>query len=206
MKIRVAIIDYQMGNVFSVEKLVKRLGYEVSVTSDKNMILNSDKLIMPGVGHFGKAMNILNSTGIIDSLNEAVLIKKTPILGICLGMQLLVNRSEEGDSSGLGWIDGEIVKFRVKDNIKFKVPHTGWNNALVRKESKLMNNINSDAEFYFVHSYHFTNGRKEDILAETNYEETFASAIEKDNIFGVQFHPEKSHDSGAQLIKNFIDL
>jgi glutamine amidotransferase len=206
MKKMVAIVDYQMGNVFSVEKLIKRLGYQVEITSEKNIIKNADKLILPGVGHFGKAMDILNSDGLIDSLNEAVLIRKIPILGICLGMQLLAEKSEEGNVNGLGWIKGEIVKFNVKDKVKYKVPHTGLNTALVKKESMLMKGITVDAEFYFVHAYHFSKGNHEDTLAETNYEETFVSAVEKENIFGVQFHPEKSHDSGAQLIKNFIEL
>lgn len=206
MSKEITIIDYQMGNVFSVEKLIKRLGYQVVVTSEMDAVKNADKLILPGVGHFQKAMKILHSAGLVDSLNEAVLIKKTPILGICLGMQLLAKKSEEGNAQGLGWIDGEIVKFNIKNNLKYKVPHTGWNNAVARKESKLMKNIHSDAEFYFVHSYHFANGNDEDTLTETNYEETFVSSIEKENIFGVQFHPEKSHDAGVQLLKNFIDL
>lgn len=206
MEGKVAIIDYQMGNVFSVEKMIKRLGYQVVVTSEKRVIEGADKLILPGVGHFGKAMDNLRALQILETLNDAAHIAKKPILGICLGMQLLAQKSEEGDVAGLGWLQGEIVKFNIADKMKYKVPHTGWNSVQVKKESKLMKHINGNAEFYFVHSFYFTNGRSEDILTETIYEENFVSAVEKGNIFGVQFHPEKSHDAGIQLIKNFIEL
>jgi len=206
MKPLVVIVDYQMGNVFSVEKMINRLGYTVALTTDKETILNADKLILPGVGHFGKAMNNLQSLSLIDVLNEAVLVKKNPILGICLGMQLMAQKSEEGNEKGLGWVDGEVVKFNVQDKIKYKVPHTGWNQLDIQKESLLMKNISSDSEFYFVHSYYFSSGRVEDTLTETMYENKFVSSFQKENIFGVQFHPEKSHDSGTQLIKNFIEL
>jgi glutamine amidotransferase len=206
MKQQITIIDYQMGNIFSVEKKIRKLGYQVIVSSDKKQIESADKLVFPGVGHFGKAMTNLQSLGLIDVLNETVLAKKTPILGICLGMQLFARKSEEGNSEGLGWIAGEVVKFNVLDKVKYKVPHTGWNNAVVKKDSYLMKDISMDDEFYFVHAYHFSGANKEDILAETQYEEAFISCVQKENIFGVQFHPEKSHHSGQQLIKNFIDL
>lgn len=206
MKEKVAIIDYEMGNVFSVEKMIRRLGYQVVVTSEKNVIESSDKLILPGVGHFGKAMDKLGELKLLDVLHDCAHVSKKPVLGICLGMQLLAQKSEEGNMPGLGWLNGEIVKFNISDKSRYKVPHTGWNSVQFKKESRLMKHINTDAEFYFVHSFYFTNGSAQDILTETVYEDRFVSSVEKDNIFGVQFHPEKSHDAGMQLIKNFIDL
>ncbi len=206
MKPKVVIVDYQMGNIFSVEKKIKRLGYPVEVSSDKEQIVKADKLILPGLGHFGKAMDNLKMIGLLDVLNEKVLVKKTPILGICLGMQLLANRSEEGHSSGLGWINGEVVKFSITDKFRYKIPHTGWNTVSIKKSSQLMKDIQSGSEFYFVHSFFFSATKEEEVLSETVYENSFISSVEKDNIFGVQFHPEKSHQAGEQLFKNFIEL
>jgi glutamine amidotransferase len=139
-------------------------------------------------------------------MNESVLVEKTPILGICLGMQLMAKHSEEGDVDGFGWFDAEVIKFRVKNFLTHKVPHTGWNQIIKLKESPLMNDIPDLSEFYFVHSYHFSSKNPTDILSETEYEYKFTSAVEKENIYGVQYHPEKSHDIGEKLLKNFINL
>jgi glutamine amidotransferase len=176
------------------------------VSSDRKVIAESDKIILPGVGHFGKAMENLRELDLIDTLNEAVLIRKKPILGICLGMQLLAKRSEEGDAEGLGWFDAEVVKFQVSDTLKYKIPHMGWNQIFLKNDSPLMRKIPELSEFYFVHSYYVKVNKQPDLLNETEYDCRFASAIERENIFGVQYHPEKSHDTGAQLIKNFIEL
>lgn len=179
---------------------------DVVVSSNPKDIAESDKLILPGVGHFAKAMSNLKKLRLLDTLHESVLVKKKPILGICLGMQLLAKKSEEGDAEGLGWIDAEVVKFRVSDQLKYKIPHMGWNRIYLKKNSSLMKNIPDLSEFYFVHSYYVKLKNKSDLLNETEYDFIFTSAVQKDNIFGVQYHPEKSHDTGAQVIKNFIEL
>lgn len=205
MKQRVVIIDYQMGNLFSVEKQIRKLGKEVLVTSDRREIENADKLILPGVGHFGKAMEIFQNTGLITTLNEAVLVQKKPILGICLGMQLFAKYSEEGNANGLGWIDGEVKHFQIQNTVINKVPHTGWDEVVQEKSSPLMHEITSPSLFYFVHSYYFQCNHQTDVLATTTHESPFVSAVQKDNVFGVQFHPEKSLDNGFQLLRNFLE-
>jgi len=203
---RTVIINYGMGNLNSVKRKLFRLGVDACISSDPEVIANADKLILPGVGHFEKAVLNLKQLGLWDTLNESVLLKKKPILGICLGMQLMAKRSEEGNSEGLGWFDAEVVKFKVQDTLKYKVPHTGWNQISKVKNSFLMQNIPDLSEFYFVHSYHFKCNNPDDILNETEYEYNFTSAVEKENIFGVQYHPEKSHDIGEMVLKNFISL
>ncbi len=203
---QIAIIDYGMGNLNSVKRKLTRLNANAIITSNPTEILNADRIILPGVGHFGKAMENLNNLKLIAILNEAVITKKKPILGICLGMQLMAKSSEEGNVKGLGWIDGEVVRLKVKDTLKYKIPHTGWNQINIAKESALMRNIPDLSEFYFVHSYHLKAENKDVILNETEFEYRFVSAIEKENIFGVQYHPEKSHDIGELLLKNFITL
>ncbi len=206
----IVIVNYNMGNLHSVKKKLDRLKVESIISSDPNAILNADKLILPGVGHFGKAMHNLQELGLIDALNHAVLSKKTPILGICLGMQLMAKVSFESENNsaceGLRWLDAEVVKFQVKDTLRFKIPHTGWNSIQIQKESPLMNNLKNDSEFYFVHSYHFKVNDPSIVLNTTDYSDTFVSAVSKDAIFGVQYHPEKSHDAGIQLLENFVRL
>jgi imidazole glycerol-phosphate synthase subunit HisH len=204
MKIRVFIPDFGMGNLHSVERSLCRMDVNPVISSDRQEIEKADKIILPGVGHFKKAMENLLNLNMIDSLNEFVLVKKKPILGICLGMQLMANSSEEGNVPGLGWIDGSVTKFNVQDTLKYKIPHTGWNQAFICKESPLLKNIADSSEFYFIHSYHFNSNNKADILTETIYETRFPSSVAKENIFGVQFHPEKSHATGSTILQNFI--
>jgi glutamine amidotransferase len=206
MSSKIIIIDYGMGNLNSVKKMMERLKVNSVISSDAKDIISSHKIILPGVGHFGKAMFNLKQLNLIEILNEAVLVKKKPVLGICLGMQLMTKKSEEGNTEGLGWIDAEMVKFNVSDKIKYKIPHMGWNQIFIKKNSRLMNNIFEMSEFYFTHAYQLRINNRSDILNETEYDYIFPSAIEKDNIYGVQYHPEKSHDTGAQLLKNFIEL
>ena len=143
---------------------------------------------------------------LIDILNEQVLVKKKPILGICLGMQLMASYSKEGNTKGLNWIDAVVEEFNISDQLKYKIPHTGWNQIKALKNSKLLDRVSDLSEFYFVHSYHFNCNDKADTLCSTDYESEFIPAVEHNNIFGVQFHPEKSHDTGMQLLKNFIEL
>ena len=202
----IVIIDYGMGNLRSIEKNLQRSGYTPKISSDPEIIRSADKLILPGVGHFANGMKNLEDLNLIDLLNTKVIEQKTPILGICLGMQLFGKKSEEGDVKGLGFINSETIKFNVSDKQKYKIPHMGWNSINKVKDSPLLNSIHQEDLFYFVHSYHLINNAKDDILTLTEYDYDFTSAIEKNNIYGVQFHPEKSHKQGLQLIKNFIEL
>jgi len=202
----IIIINYGMGNLNSIKKKLTHLKVNAIISSNPNDILNADKLILPGVGHFKKAIENLKALNLFNVINETVLIKKKPILGICLGMQLMANKSEEGNVNGFGWFNAEVIKFKTNNTLKYKIPHTGWNQITKTKQSALMKNISDLSEFYFVHSYHFKCNNSADILNETEYEYKFTSAVEKENIFGVQYHPEKSHDVGKQILKNFVKL
>lgn len=203
---RIHIVDYGMGNIFSVQKKLIQENVEVSISADHQDIFKADKIILLGVGHFKKAMDNLKELNLIEPLNNFALIKKKPILGICLGMQLMAKFSEEGNSQGLGWIDASVKKFKTSDSQKFKIPHMGWNTINLSKDSALMRNISIDEEFYFVHSFFMKPNKPELILNETTYIDKFCSGIEQENIFGVQYHPEKSHDAGRALLQNFISL
>jgi len=202
----ITIVDYKTGNLGSISNILKRIGVESVVTSDIQVIENSAKLILPGVGAFDTGMRNLESLGLIDVIKKKVLIDKTPVLGICLGMQLLSSGSEEGSLPGLGFIDAVTVKFNFSNTEEFKIPHMGWNFIKQKKNSLILDGMYSDPRFYFVHAYYFRANSEADILATTNYEIDFTSAVEKDNIIGVQFHPEKSHKFGMKLLKNFVDL
>lgn len=196
-----------MGNLGSIANMLKRIGYESKITDNLNEIKNAKKIILPGIGHFDKAMNNLKELGFVEILNKKVLEDKIPVLGICLGMQLLANKSEEGNLSGLGWIHGEVKKFSfggLPEN-KLKIPHMGWNLVHLKKDNPLVNNMYHEPRFYFVHSYHFQCSNEADVLATTYYGYYFPSIIAKSNIIGVQFHPEKSHKFGMKLLKNFVE-
>ena len=203
----VVIVDYGMGNLGSVKNMLKKIGAESIITSDKTTIGKATKIILPGVGSFDSAMKNLDDLGLIDIIKKKVLVDKTPIMGICLGMQLLINGSEEGDLEGFGFIDAEAKKFNFGnlDEI-LPIPHMGWNKTDVKKASKLYkDNNDNNRRFYFVHSYAVECKNKGDILTTTNYGYSFVSSFEKDNILGCQFHPEKSHKYGMKLFKNFVE-
>ncbi|MGD9562031.1 MAG: imidazole glycerol phosphate synthase subunit HisH [Pyrinomonadaceae bacterium] len=202
----ITIIDFGMGNLFSIRKRIQSLGYDVQVSNDPSDIAASSKLILPGVGHFARAVEQIRNLGLTEALNREVVERRKPILGICLGMQLMAKLSQEGNAAGLGWFDAEVRRFQISDTVANKVPHTGWNQVFPSKASQLLNGISEGSAFYFVHSYYVKLNRPEDQLAYTPFEDPFTSAIEKDNIFGVQFHPEKSHEVGFQMIKNFAEL
>jgi len=199
------IIDYKMGNLRSVQKAFERIGVPSKTTADPDELLNAGKIILPGVGHFSRAMDILKFTGLSDALNQAVIIRGTPVLGICLGMQLMTEFSEEGDTDGFGWVKGRTSKFSFP-NSALKIPHMGWNRILPKKQSKLLYSVSKEEYFYFVHSYFVNCENSENVLAETKYGKTFVSAFQHGNIFGCQFHPEKSHDIGLKILQNFARL
>jgi glutamine amidotransferase len=202
----ITIIDYKTGNLGSIQNILKRIGEQSVVTSDRYEIAKAKKLILPGVGAFDTGMRNLNQLGLVEVLNEKVINEKTPVLGICLGMQLLSEGSEEGLLQGLGWIRARTVRFHFVDTIEYKIPHMGWNFIKQHRQSRLFENMYPEARFYFVHSFYFNAGNTGDIVASTTYETEFTSAVERENILGVQFHPEKSHKFGMKLLKNFVDL
>ena len=195
-----------MSNLQSVKKKVEQLHSNVVVSGDHREIATADKLILPGVGHFQRAMENIKQLNLDEMLNEKVLIQQTPILGICLGMQLMCSSSEEGNVEGLNWFEAKTKKTIVIDSLRFKIPHMGWNTVAIHKQSDLLKGISDDSEFYFVHSYQVNAKHASDVLTSTTYETHFHSAIQRENMFGVQFHPEKSHDAGLQLLTNFIQL
>ncbi len=200
----IAIIDYDAGNLKSVEKALLQLGEEVIITRDKQQLLNADKVILPGVGHFGDAMNKLHQYDLVEVVKD-IIAKKTPFLGICLGMQMLFEHSEEGGGiEGLSILEGEIL--RIPDNPGIKIPHMGWNSLTIREGSKLYNGISQDSYVYFVHSYYLKAKNRCDIAATTHYSTLIDASVEKDNIFGCQFHPEKCGEVGLKILKNFASL
>ena len=210
---KIAIIDYETGNLKSVSKalelasnnVLKRSNIEI-INSAKDLN-NFDKVVLPGQGSFKQCFQSLNSIhGILDGLTDFVTVKKKPILGICVGMQLFSSfGDEDGGSDGLGWIKGKVKKISLKD-LSLKLPHMGWNNIKISSNSKLLNGINNDSHFYFVHSYSFDVDEKKYVSATTNYSSEIVSAIEKENIFGTQFHPEKSQANGIKILENFVKI
>lgn len=202
----IAIIDYGMGNLGSVKKKIDSLGVESIISSDFKEIKKSDRIILPGVGHFSRAVKEIKKRGLWELLSDEVIGINKPILGICLGMQLMAGFSEEGNEEGFGWFDAKVIRFQIEDRKLYKVPHMGWNSLDQRKESILLNGISEASKYYFVHSYHFVSNDMSDILTITKYEAKFVSSIQKNNMFGTQFHPEKSHQSGLLLLNNFVHL
>lgn len=199
----IAIIDYGLGNLHSVQKAVAYVGGEAVVTNDNAVILTADKVILPGVGAFADGMRGLKSCGLVTVLQEVVALGK-PLLGICLGMQLLFEESEEqGQHQGLGLLAGKVVFFEQQG---IKVPQIGWNQVEISKQSGLLKDISDGDYFYFNHSYYCVPQAAETVLTITDYGTTFSSAVAKGNIYGVQFHPEKSQKTGLQILNNFVEL
>ena len=203
----ITIVNYGSGNIQAIGNIYKRLNIEVTVADTIEALSPATKLILPGVGAFDKTMRQLVDAGMKSKLDSMVLEKKIPVLGICVGMQILANGSDEGELPGLGWIKGTVKKFDVsKFTQKPHVPHMGWNNVMPTIEHPLLKNMDEQQGFYFLHSYYFECINSGDILSTTEYEDQFASAVYNDNIFGTQFHPEKSHRNGIQLLKNYAEL
>jgi glutamine amidotransferase len=200
----ITIIDYGLGNLVSVKNMLKKLGVNSQTTDKPEEIDAAKKLILPGVGSFDNGMKLIKEKGLFTVLNKKVVDDKTPILGICLGMQLLTKSSEEGVLPGLGWIDANTVKFEFEDK-SLKIPHMGWNYIDVRKENRLINKREKQ-RFYFVHSYYVKCKDTNDILATSNYGTDFTCAVNHENIYGVQFHPEKSLKFGMSVLKNFAEI
>jgi len=202
----ISIIDYGLGNIKAFANLYKRQNIDVRLVSNKRDLIGSTKVILPGVGSFDHAMNLLNGSGMRDELDRMVLDSGVPVIGICVGMQMLANGSDEGKEPGLGWIPGRVKQFS-HEQISFKphIPHMGWNSVSPTKSDPLFDSM-TDPRFYFLHSYYYEAEHKEHVLAETDYGITFASAVRKGNIIGVQFHPEKSHENGVKLLSNFARI
>ena len=200
----IAILDYGLGNIKSIYNMLKKIGVVSKITSNVNEIKNAEKYILPGVGSFDHGITKLRSSPFFDILVEEILIKKKHILGICLGMQLLTNSSEEGSEKGLCWIDADTIKFKFNKNSQ-SIPQIGWNQISLKKNDPILKNLNEN-KFYFLHSYHVVCNNNDNIIATTNYFGNFISCISHKNIHGVQFHPEKSHKYGVQLFKNFSEI
>ena len=201
----ITVIDYGMGNLGSVINMLKKIGVASKINSDLEEIKTATKLLLPGVGSFDKAMQRINDSGIKEGLDYKALKEDTPVLGICLGMQLLTNSSEEGIERGLGYINASTKKFTFQDN-KMKVPHMGWNLVEKSTSSLLTTNFDEESRFYFVHSYYVEVEKQENSILKTTYGLEFDSAIQHKNIYGAQFHPEKSHKFGMKLLKNFSKI
>ena len=200
----IAIIDYGMGNLGSIRNMLRRVGVASTITGDPEEIASAPKILLPGVGRFDAAMREIEARGLREVLDRKALIERVPTLGICLGMQLITRGSEEGDATGLGWIDGSAHRFPRDDGLK--VPHMGWNEVSFGRSSALTDRLPTDARFYFVHSYYVTMDRPDDSVLTAVYGVTFTAALESGNIYGAQFHPEKSHRFGMQLLANFAGL
>lgn len=202
----ISVIDYGLGNVSAFLNTYKTLNIEASVVRNAEEIKGATKLILPGVGAFDHAMRLLKISGMRQPLDELVLNQGVPVLGICVGMQILARSSDEGKADGLGWIDGRVKSFRSLPQKNILVPHMGWNDVSPVSVSPLFSQLRSDARFYFLHSFYFECTRNEDVAAISRYGIDFSCAVHSGNIYGVQFHPEKSHHFGAQLLKNFAEL
>jgi glutamine amidotransferase len=204
----ITIVDYEMGNLGSIQNMFRYIGVESKIESDPDRIKDASKILLPGVGSFDMAINKIREKGLDEVLNEKALKEQIPVLGICLGMQLLTERSEEGELDGLGWIPSKTMRFKNRIDSKLKVPHMGWNIVTAREKNPLIQGFDKfdEARFYFVHSYFVKVNNEENSILKTEYGLEFDSAISKDNIFGTQFHPEKSHKFGMKLFENFARL
>lgn len=202
----IALVDYGLGNILAFVNIYKRLNISVAVANTVDQLAQADKIILPGVGAFDWAMARLNESGMRGCLDDLVMVQKRSVLGICVGMQMMARHSDEGELPGLGWIDAEVRKFdEATFTQKTHLPHMGWNDVLPQRTDCLFNGIVSP-RFYFLHSYYFLPQNPDEVLAVTDYNVPFASAVRSDNVFGTQFHPEKSHQWGIQLLKNFAKL
>ena len=203
----ITILDYGSGNINALKNIYERLNIPYDFATTIEQIAKADHILLPGVGAFDETISTLQRKGFSEILNKKILEEKVPILGICVGMQMLADTSEEGTLNGLGWIPGKVKKFDknlIPD--KPKIPHLGWNSVEISRNCSLFEDIDPEVGFYFVHSYYFECADESDIICKTMYGNTFHSAVNRENVYGVQFHPEKSHDNGIQLLRNFARL
>jgi len=203
----ITIVDYGLGNISAFLNVYRRLNIEARTAKTVAELEGSTRLILPGVGHFDHAMERLEESGMRAELDQMVLENKVPVMGICVGMQMLARSSDEGTRPGLGWVDGRVRSFSSwEPAAALPMPHMGWNDVQPVAESPLFAGLDEEARFYFLHSFFFECARREDVLAVANYGSDFGCAVRSDNIFGVQFHPEKSHHFGTRLLQNFAEL
>jgi len=205
----ITIVDYGLGNIKAFANVYKRLNISACYASTPEQLQQASKIILPGVGAFDHAMHKLNTSGLRETLDNLVLEKKVPVIGICVGMQMMANDSEEGTSKGLGWINGTVKRFSYPNEEvakKHPLPHMGWNNINPVKASALVTNLDEYKRFYFLHSYYFHCASTTDIVATANYGFDYACIVNHDNVYGIQCHPEKSHHNGVALLKNFAEL
>jgi len=203
----IALIDYGCGNIQAFAHIYKRLNVPFRVIRSENELSDAKKIILPGVGAFDWAMSMLNESGLRETLDELVLEKRLPVMGICVGMQMMANQSDEGVSDGLGWIDAEVKRFDLeKITQRTYLPHMGWNDVVPLRKDPLMADLASDARFYFLHSYYVAPTKRDLVIAESDYSRKFAAIVKCSNVYGVQFHPEKSHHWGINMLKNFADF
>lgn len=203
----ITIIDYGLGNIKAFANVYKRLNIETKIARKANDIKDASKLILPGVGSFDYAMSQFNNSGMREETEKKIFQDNTPIMGICVGMQMLGKYSDEGKLQGLGWIDGYVKLFDTTTiNYKTRLPHMGWNTISPIGECDLLKGFNNSSRFYFLHSYYFICNAEEDIISKTEYGINYASGVKNKNIYGIQFHPEKSHMNGVQLLNNFANL
>lgn len=200
------IIDYGVGNLNSIRNMLKKGGVNALISGKEEDIRNAGKILLPGMGHFDNCMVKLKASGLLPVIEHKTFQEKIPVLGICVGLQMLMASSEEGTEKGLNWVDGETIRFRAdKMEAGLKIPNMGWHEISIKKPSKLMEGLENEARFYFAHSFHVAPIKEEDILIESTYGYSFTAGVEKGNIIGVQFHPEKSHRFGLRLLSNFAN-
>lgn len=208
MNKNILVVDNLLGNSGSVLNMIKRAGHNAVISSDLDIMEKADKIIFPGVGSFDQGISTLKNSNFFSTLERKVIKDKVPFLGICLGMQMLFEKSEEGKLAGLGWLKGNVKRFdfKTEDYPKLKIPHMGWNIVHPSKKNLLLSSDEKEYRFYFVHSYHVQCDNSSDVIAHSHYGYDFACMVQHDNIFGAQFHPEKSHRFGLELIKKFIEI
>jgi glutamine amidotransferase len=203
----ISIVNYGLGNVEAIANIYRRLNIAVRTAETASVLETAERIILPGVGAFDWAMERLELSGMRGTLDELVLRRKVPVLGICVGMQMMADRSEEGERRGLGWIPGDVRRFADTEmKTTTHLPHMGWNDVLPKRGDSLFQGLERDARFYFLHSYFYSPKSNINVLAETDYGGLYASSVFSENIYGVQFHPEKSHDWGVRLLKNFSQI